>query len=194
MMKNIKVLIVGVICIALVVGYYMYLSSRNIDDQQDGEDKRTEVVKIIEDTDLKKDYPKTPRSVVKLYNRLLSCYFNEEYSDKQFLKIGDLQRGLLDDELLKNNERDAYFNNLRAEIKIYDERSRTITSSTVSSTSDVIYKIIDERECAYVTSSYFIKEKSSYEKTLQQYVLRKDDDGKWKILVFYLIEGEGKDD
>lgn len=193
-MKNIKVLIIGILCVALVVGYYMYLSSRNADDQPSGVDKRGEVVKIIEDTNLKKDYPKTPRAVVKLYNRILTSYYNEEYSDKQFLKLGDLQRGLLDDELLDNNERDAYFNNLRAEIKIYEEKSRTITSSTVSSTSDVIYKMVDDRECAYVTSSYFIKEKSSYEKTLQRYVLRKDSDNKWKILVFYLIEGENKDD
>ena len=193
-MKNIKVLIIGIVCVTLVVGYYMYLSSRNTDDQPSGVDKRVEVVKIIEDTDLTKDYPKTPRSVVKLYNRILMSYYNEEYTDKQFLKIGDLQRGLLDEELLKNNERDAYFNNLRAEIKNYKENERTITSATVSSTSDVIYKIVDKRECAYVTSSYFIKEKSSYEKTLQRYVLRKDEEGKWKILVFYLIEGDSKDD
>ena len=193
-MKNIKVLIIGIICVALVIGYYMYLSSRNNDDQTSGEDKRKEVVKIIEDTDLNEDYPKTPRSVVKLYNRILASYYNEEYTEKQFLKLGDLQRGLLDEELLSNNERDVFFNNLRAEIKLYDKRERTITSSTVSSTSDVIYKVVDKRECAYVTSSYFIKEKSSYEKTLQRYVLRKDEDGKWKILVFYLIEGESKDD
>ena len=193
-MKNIKVLIIGIVCVALVIGYYMYLSSRNNDDQTSGEDKRKEVVKIIEDTDLKEDYPKTPRSVVKLYTRILTSYHNEGYTEKQLLKLGDLQRGLLDDELLSNNERDVFFNNLRAEIKLYEDRERTITSSTVSSTSDVIYKVVDKRECAYVTSSYFIKEKSSYEKTLQRYVLRKDEDGKWKILVFYLIEGESKDD
>jgi len=193
-MKNIKVLIIGIICVALVIGYYMYLSSRNNDDITSGEDKRKEVVKILEDTDLKEDYPKTPRSVVKLYNRILTCYYSEKYSEKQFLKLGDLQRGLLDEELLGNNERDVFLNNLRAEIKLYEERERTITSSTVSSTSDVIYKVVDKRDCAYVTSSYFIKEKSSYEKTLQRYVLRKDKDGKWKILVFYLIEGESKDD
>lgn len=193
-MKNVRVIIVGLVCISLIIGYYVYLSNRkNPDDTKTGDD-RTEVEKIIEDSNLEDNYPKTPRSVVKLYNQITASYYKEEYTDKQFLKLGDLQRGLLDEELLSNNDRDVFFNNLRLEIKQYKDNKRTIESWTVSSTNDVIYKVIDKRECAYVTSSYFIKEGSSYKKTYQRYVLRKDEDEQWKILVFYLIEGEKKDD
>ncbi len=193
-MKNVRVIIVGLVCISLIIGYYVYLSNRkNPDDTKTGDD-RTEVEKIIEDSNLEDNYPKTPRSVVKLYNQITTSYYKEEYTDKQFLKLGDLQRGLLDEELLSNNDRDVFFNNLRLEIKQYKDNKRTIESWTVSSTNDVIYKVIDKRECAYVTSSYFIKEGSSYKKTYQRYVLRKDEDEQWKILVFYLIEGEKKDD
>lgn len=193
-MKNVRVLIVGIICVGLIIGYYMYLSNRDNSDTGKTKENQTEAEKIIEDTDLESNYPKTPRAVVKLYNRIISCYYKEKYTDKQFMKLGDLQRGLLDEELLANNDRDMYFNNLRLEIKQYQENKRTIESSTVSSTSDVVYKVVDKRECAYVTSSYFMKENSSYKKTYQRYVLRKDKDGQWKILVFYLIEGEKKDD
>ena len=193
-MKNVRVIIVGLVCIGLIIGYYVYLSNRNDSEDVKTSDDRTEVEKIIEDSDLEDDYPKTPRTVVKLYNRITSSYYKEEYTDKQFLKLGDLQRGLLDEELLSNNDRDVFFNNLRLEIKQYQDNKRTIESWTVSSTNDVIYKVIDKRECAYVTSSYFIKEGSSYKKTYQRYVLRKGDNEQWKILVFYLIEGEKKDD
>ena len=48
-------------------------------------------------------------------------------------------------------------------------------------------------EIAYGTASYFIKNGSSYTKTYQKYVLRKDDDGDWKILTFYKIEGESSE-
>ena len=193
-MKNVRVIIVGLVCIGLIIGYYVYLSNRNDSEDVKTSDDRTEVEKIIEDSDLEDDYPKTPRTVVKLYNRITSSYYKEEYTDKQFLKLGDLQRGLLDEELLSNNDRDVFFNNLRLEIKQYQDNKRTIESWTVSSTNDVIYKVIDKRECAYVTSSYFIKEGKKKKKTYQRYVLRKDDNEQWKILVFYLIEGEKKDD
>lgn len=193
-MKKVRVLVVGLICICLIVGYYVYLSNRNNTESDKVAVNRTEVEKILEDNDVEEDYPKTPRAVVKLYNRIITSYYRDEYTDKQFLKMGDMQRALLDEELLSNNERDVYFNNLRLEIKQYKEAKRKIESWTVNSTNDVIYKVIDKRECAYVTSSYFIKEGSSYKKTYQRYVLRKDDDEKWKILVFYVIEGEKKDD
>ena len=41
---------------------------------------------------------------------------------------------------------------------------------------------------------YFIKEGSAYSRTYQMYVLRKDADGNWKILVFYQVNGDSSDD
>ena len=49
-------------------------------------------------------------------------------------------------------------------------------------------------EIAYVTSSYFVKEGNSYERTYQEYVLRQDANKDWKILVYYQIEGESEED
>lgn len=46
-------------------------------------------------------------------------------------------------------------------------------------------------ECAYVTASYFVKGKDGYTKTYQQYVLRQDEDGKWKILAYEVVKGNG---
>ena len=59
--------------------------------------------------------------------------------------------------------------------------------------NDVNYQTIDGDECAYVTASYFISEGKEYDRTNQMYVLRKDENGKWKILVFYQVEGESSD-
>ena len=41
-----------------------------------------------------------------------------------------------------------------------------------------------------MTASYFMDENKSYSRANQMYVLRKDDDGKWKILGFYELEGD----
>jgi hypothetical protein len=52
----------------------------------------------------------------------------------------------------------------------------------------------NEDKLAYVTASYFVKEEKKYEKTYQMYVLRKDEEGKWKILTYYKIEGKTSED
>ena len=45
-------------------------------------------------------------------------------------------------------------------------------------------------DIAYVTASYFIKTGSSYTKTYQEYVLRQDKEGCWRILAFYKIAAD----
>ena len=49
-------------------------------------------------------------------------------------------------------------------------------------------------EIAYVTASFFVKENNSYDRTYQEYVLRRDEDEHWKILTFYKVEGESSED
>ena len=40
-------------------------------------------------------------------------------------------------------------------------------------------------------ASYFMKEGNGYIKSREQYVLRKDDSGDWKILAYKLLDGNG---
>jgi hypothetical protein len=54
--------------------------------------------------------------------------------------------------------------------------------------------VVEKDKIAYVTSSYFVREGSSYERTYQEYVLRKDSDGNWKIMGFYQVEGTSSED
>lgn len=187
-MKHMKTIIIGVICAALVFGYYFYLSTR--DRSESPGDEPTEVEQVL-DLDLKDKYPTTPREVVKVYNQILCCYYNEEYSEKEFQKLIEQQRSLFDEELLGNNPEPQFGNSMRNDINDYKENKRTIEGTTLCSTDEVVYKTVDDRECAYVTCSYFIKNgNEGFDRSYQRYVLRKDDDGNWKILVYYLIEGE----
>ena len=187
-MKHLKTVIIGVICAALVLGYYYYLSTRN--NSPDTEGERTKVEKVIA-MNLQDKYPNTPRKVVEVFNEILCCYYNEEYTDREFQQLVTKQRELLDAELLENNSEQKLLNNFRADAKEYKENKRVISSYTICGTDDVIYKTVDERECAYVTCSYFIKDGDrGFQNTYQCYVLRKDEAGEWKILVYYLIEGD----
>ena len=193
MKKAFRIGISIVICVGLVCGYYYYLSHKNAKSAEDAQDKTTEVEKIIE-RDFDKKYPKTPREVVKWYNRIITAFYGEEYTDEELESLADQARKLLDDELLENNPRDQYLSDLKADIEDYHNKSKTIRSSNVCDSNDVVYQTVDGRECAYVTASYFMNENNSFDRTNEMYVLRKDDDGDWKILVFYQVEGDSSDE
>lgn len=194
-MKKIKqrrIVVIAAVCTALVVGGFYYVTKQRSASVEDMVEL-TEVQSIIT-KNLEKNYPATPREVVKLYNRIIACYYNETYTDEELYQLGDQIRMLFDPELLENNPRDAYFTELKAEIEDYHEKSKTITSSNVCSSNEVNYQIVDGDECAYVNASYFINENKNFSRTYQTYVLRKDEDGDWKILVFYRVEGDSSDE
>ncbi|MCR4830433.1 MAG: hypothetical protein K5883_03170 [Pseudobutyrivibrio sp.] len=183
-----KVLRIGiaVICmVSLVVGYYAYLSRRNDATSADDKVELSEVQAIIS-RDFNKDYPATPRAVVKWYNRIISAYYNEEFDQEQLDQMADKARMLMDDELLNYNPKDTYVASLTLEIEDYHNRQRTIVSSTVSDSNEVQYKKVNGYECAFLSTYYFIREGSSYTRTYEDFCLRKDSDGNWKILTWRL--------
>ncbi len=183
-----KVLRIGiaVICmVSLVVGYYAYLSKRNDSTQVDDNIELSEVQAIIS-KNFSREYPATPRAVVKWYNRIITAYYGEEFTQEELEKMADQARYLMDDELLQYNPRDTYIASLTLEIEDYHNRSRTIVSSTVSDSNEVQYKKVNGDDCAFLSTYYFIREGSSYDRTYEDFCLRKDENGNWKILTWRL--------
>lgn len=183
-----KVLRIGIaiICmVSLVVGYYTYLSRRNAATSVQDNVELSEVQAIIS-KNFTKEYPATPRSVVKWYNRIITAYYSEEYTQEELEKMADQARVLMDDELLKYNPRDTYLASLTLEIEDFHNRSRIIVSSTVSDSNEVQYKKVNGYDCAFLSTYYFIREGSSYDRTYEDFCLRKDSNGNWKILTWRL--------
>ncbi len=177
---------IAIICmVTLVVGYYAYLSRRNDSISAEETVELSEVQAIIS-KDFKREYPATPRSVVKWYNRIVTAFYAEEYTQEELEKMADQARMLMDDELLEYNPRDTYLASLSLEIDDYHNRERVIVSSTVCDSSEVQYKTVNGYECAFVNTYYFIREGSSYTRTYEDFCLRKDSNGNWKILTWRL--------
>ena len=185
-MKNVLRIGIAVICmVALVVGYYTYLSRRNESANTDSNVELSETQAIIS-KNFATDYPATPRAVVKWYNRIISAYYSEEFDQGQLEKMADQARTLMDDELLQYNPKDTYLASLNMEINDYHNRQRKIVSSTDCDSKEVQYKTVNGYECAFVSSYYFIREGSSYVRTYEDFCLRKDTKGHWKILTWRL--------
>lgn len=189
MKKVFRIGLTIVICAAIVVGYYYYLSRKS--DQQSSEqgEEMTEVDKIVS-RDFEDKYPTSPREVVKWYNRIITAYYREEYTEEELDKMADQVRMLMDDDLLEQNSKEAYMTRLKEDIENYKNRKRQIVQSRVCDSNDIRYATVEGSSCAYVNTYYFVKEGSDYTRSYQEFVLRKDGKGNWKILTFRLTEGE----
>ncbi len=188
MKKVLRVTVAIVIMAALVVGYYFFLS-RNVKQKDKTDDTVSEYAKIV-NTDLVNDYPSTPRSVVKMYNRVITEYYAKDHEDEQVEKLCNQARMLFDDELLAQNPKEEFYKSVKADILTYKNRKARIAQSKVCSSNDVVYNKYNGYDIAYVWAYYFSKEGNDFTKTYQQYCLRKDKNGKWKILTWQLVDGD----
>ena len=184
MKLNPKMLLVAVIFVALIVGYYWYLSSRPGNNAESKGDLTA--VQKVTTANLEKDYPKTPREVLKTYNEIQTCFYNEEYTEEELLEMVAQARSLLDPALLERNPEEAYLANLKADIASYRQEGKKITNITIDSSNDVRKETVGNEDYAYINCVYYVREGSSYEVIPETYLLHKDADGKWKILAFYL--------
>ena len=174
-MKKIGIVIIAIVLIAGISGTF-YMVNSNSQKKVQKEKTLTDIQKITS-KDLDKNYPQTPREVVKLYNKILSCYYKENYTDKELDGLVEQALKLFDDELAANNPKDTYKQSVKDDAKNYSDQGITMAQTDVCDSNDVKYITDNGKKIAYVRASYFMKEGSSYSKTYQDYVLRQDEKG-----------------
>ncbi len=187
-MKNTKIIVIIAACVLLICGGFFFSM------QEDGpsETELTEVQKLIT-KDLENDYPKTPREVVKLYNRIVECYYGTELKKEELKDLSLQMRKLLDEELLllEENSEENYYNSVLSEVAYYEANEMYIVEANVCASNEVEFITDKDKgdKLAEVAVSYFIKKgQNDFFKTYQDFVLREDEDGRWKIL--HWKEGE----
>ena len=190
-MKKTRIVILAIVIVAAICTAF-YIVNNNSKKESAKEAGLTEIQKITT-RNMEKDYPATPREVIKFYNRIVKCYYGRQYSDDELEQLADQALSMFDDDLLKKNEKESYIESVKSDAAQYEEDNKSISQTDVCDSNDVKYMTDNGDDIAYVTASYFIKTGSSYTKTYQEYVLRKDGDGDWKILTVYKIEGESSE-
>lgn len=181
--------VIGVIlCVAIILGFYYMISNREPDMDQNHKKKSN--IEILLDKDIKANYPKTPREVIKTYNQILDCLYNEKTTGREQDKLLDMEKQLLDEELLEKNSKDSLKEAFNDELSYYQGQNREMTVLAVSDTKDITYGTIEGRDMAYVNATYLLTQEKSYAKVVQEYALRKDAKGQWKIVAFRVVKGE----
>lgn len=170
--------IIIILLVVAVVGYYAYLSNK---DKESQTNTSMTVVQSTLSRDLSKDYPATPKEVIKYYNEILRCLYNEESTEEEIESLGLKARELYDEDLLEINELGGYLIQLRAEVKAYRDNDRRITSFNPAAATNVDYFEQDGYSFAKIMCGYNILQGSQNYSTSQMYLLRKDADKRWKI-------------
>ena len=183
----ITVIVMLLVAAAIVAGYFIISARKNKENYEGGE--RTELDILLE-KDLDKSYPLTSREVIKFYSRILKCYYNEELTEEQLGGLLDKMRGLFDEEFLAQNPRDTHLSELEEEIGDFAARKCKITSYQVQQSGNIVTWTDEEKEYARVIASYTQQEDRKYFKVYEEFILRKDENGKWKILGWYLTDAD----
>jgi uncharacterized membrane protein len=184
-------LIVLIVIAVLIIGAFAFVALRTPRTVEDA----TEVSELDEllNKDVSANYPATPREVLKLYNRYLLCLYGvdgEELTDTQVQELGKKMRELYDEELLESNTEEINLSNLEQELASFQKADKVMIQTNVGDSNDVDYIDVDGADGALLQASYFIREGSKeFSRTYQQYLLRKDDEGDWKILSFVKVNG-----
>lgn len=191
-MKNYKTIIIIMILIAIGIIYYYYLSANNRVESKKNSSEETEIQKLI-NKDLENNYPATPREVVDFFSRVLTCYYEGNCSDDELMSLVLQTRKMFDDELLDRNPIDEYVENLKAEIKQYREENEKISSYIIEKNGEIEYKTFQSHYYSMVDCVYYIKGDAGTTRTMETYTLRKDSNGKWKILYWSLMDNNDED-
>ena len=181
--KNIFLIII--LLIVAVVGYYCYLVNREEKVQQE---TTLSTVQVVLSRDLKHDYPPSPKEVMKYYMELTKCMYNEDCTEQEFEDLAIKARELFDAELAEHNELGSYLINLTSEVSNFKNLGRRISNVSISASTDVDYFEDDGFSFARLRCGYTVLEKKQSYSSIEVYLLRKDQEGHWKIYGWDLAE------
>ena len=139
------------------------------------------VVETTLSRDLTKDYPPTPKEVIKYYNEILRCLYNEDSSEEEVGALVIKMRELFDDDLLAANELGMHQMMLQAEIADWKKNNRRYISFNPAASTDVDTYEYNGYSCAKISCGYAITQEGRNYQISQVYILRKDANKHWKI-------------
>ncbi len=173
-----KITVLFIVLLMLVVGYYAYLSGTHRTEQQEA--VMSEVDTALS-RDLDNNYPATPKEVIKYYNDLMKCFYNEECTAEELQDLGRKSLQLFDEELQENNDEDTYLIRLQGEVQNYKDNKRKITSVSLAPSTNVDYYSVDGFSFARISCGYTMTQNGKKTSTVMVYLLRRDDSRRWKI-------------
>lgn len=193
--KGTKGFTLVIFLIAIVaLGYYIHLSN----DAPSHQDVTPNSEKdILLNYDMVNEYPKTVRETVKLHWRYLKYVYSEEFikdaTEDEIFTMNQQMRRLYDEKLLEHNSPDEQLQSLKNEMAMYQANKQRIVSYTLSEASQIEYNTEDDIEYAKMRVTVAMTIDGASLAVDEEYILRQDDEGQWKILGWQAVPRENAD-
>lgn len=185
--KALKIILIGIFLVLLLIGFYYYVAHRSSQGKGDENGVLSRSQELI-GYNLETKYPPSPKEVVKLYCEITKCFYNETHSEEELKDLALQMQKLYDDELAANQTQEEYIADLKAEIASMQSNSCVISSYSTSASTDVEYYTLDGFEWAKLYCSFGIRAGTTWFNSNEQFLLRKDSAGHWKIYGWKLAE------
>ncbi len=177
-------IIIGIL-ILLIVGYYYYLSNRQTQPQEEVTVSKVQDLLL---RDLERNYPPSPKEVVKYYFEITKCLYTEKLSNEDVEALAFKLEEIFDEELRAYQVKEEYLLNLKSEIAAFQESKSLILNYSTSSSTDVDYFTEDGYEFARLYGTFYLQVQKNLRSLENVFLLRKDENGHWKIYGWEQVE------
>lgn len=187
--RKILVILIVVLFVSAILGLFIYVNNK----PQSGSVEDDVVISNVDNVVLRNldiNYPPTPKEVLKYYSEITMCFYEENLSEEDLVRLAQTARKLYDAELCADVTEEEYLASLREDILEFNSLGIVVSGYTVSASTDVEEFVVDGRECARLYVTYRLRQGTEYIYSNEVFIMRKDEDGHWKILGWELLEEE----
>lgn len=187
--RKILVILIVVLFVSAILGLFIYVNNK----PQSGSVEDDVVISNVDNVVLRNldiNYPPTPKEVLKYYSEITMCFYEENLSEEDLVRLAQTARKLYDAELCADITEEEYLASLREDILEFNSLGIVVSGYTVSSSTDVEEFVVEGRECARLYATYRLRQGTEYIYSNEVFIMRKDENGHWKILGWELLEEE----
>lgn len=178
--KGTKGMLILIVLVCAIVGYYYYISNKDKGQEQTEETEITAVQNVLL-KNLERDYPPTPKEVVKFFAEITKCLYSEKYTEEELERLAVKIQEIYDEELIAAKTQESYLQDLKDDIEKMKADGYVITGYTTSSSTDVDTFSEDGYDWARLYLTFYLRNGNKKTNTQEKILLRKDTEGHWKI-------------
>ncbi len=187
--QKILTIVIVVLFITAVLGLFIYQNNKPQTQQAEDEVVISNIDNVVL-RNLEINYPPTPKEVLKYYSEITTCFYQGNLNEEDLTRLAQTARKLYDAELCEGVTEEEYIDSLREDILEFNSLGVVVSGYTVSSSTDVEEFEMDGREYARLYATYRLRQGTEYIYSNEIFIMRKDEDGHWKILGWELLEEE----
>lgn len=183
-----KILSVSVILVLVcaLIALYWYIDRSG----KEAEEPVNTVAEQILAKDLVNNYPPTPYAVTEFYCGIVECIYSEDTTEEQLEQLVALQCSLFDEEFAELNPYEELLATTKEELKTAKEKKIVFTGYILDKASNVSKWKKEGKEYASLMFQLLSKSDTGSGGSYRNMIMRKDSNGRYKILGWETAEGE----